>query len=190
MTARPPAAPLDPELDTDAAEYALGTLEGPDRVAFEARLAGDHQLSQAVAEWQRRLAPLADFVAPEPVPPELWTRIEAAIATTAAFPTIRAEEGSWQRLVRGVDLKLLHVDAARGYRSFLLRFAPGSTLPAHDHADDEECVMISGEAFIGGMRLTSGDWQLAPRGQRHPPITSPTGGIIYIRSPMRRTDAT
>ena len=68
----------------------------------------------------------------------------------------------------------------------MLRFAPGGVLPAHDHADDEECVMIEGEIFIAGVRLVAGDWQIAPKGRPHPPLTSPRGGIVYIRSAVRR----
>jgi anti-sigma-K factor RskA len=70
--------------DTLAGTYVLGTMEQDERAAFEARLAVDPDLRGAVAEWQRRLAPLSALVEPQQPPPELWQRIAAA--TVAARP--------------------------------------------------------------------------------------------------------
>jgi len=43
-----------------AGEYVLGTLDADERRAAEARIASDSDFRAAVAEWQRRLQPLAD----------------------------------------------------------------------------------------------------------------------------------
>lgn len=175
----------DRDDDIDAAEYVLGTLEAEARRAFELRLQRDEPLRALVHAWERRLAPLAEGPAIAP-PAGLKARLDAAIDVLQAFPTIRADEGTWRTLLPGVERKLLHVDREKGYRSFLLRFAPGSMLPAHDHADDEECVMIEGEVFVGDVALTAGDWQIAPKGRTHPTFTSRRGGIVYVRAPIRR----
>lgn len=63
------------DLDGLAGEYVLGTLPGDDRAQFEARLRIDAAAARAVAEWSRRLQPLADAVQPAIPPAGLWQRI-------------------------------------------------------------------------------------------------------------------
>jgi anti-sigma-K factor RskA len=68
-------------IDTDdlndlAGEYVLGTLAGPDRIAFESRLPRDTAAMRAVAQWALHLQPLADAVTPAIPAPQLWQRIE------------------------------------------------------------------------------------------------------------------
>lgn len=67
------------DLDGLAGEYVLGTLTGADRTQFEARLRGDAAAARAVAEWSRRLQPLADAVPPAIPPAGLWQRIAQEI---------------------------------------------------------------------------------------------------------------
>lgn len=75
-----------PEDDRDgrAGEYVLGTMTGDDRFAFEAELAQDPALRQAVAAWALRLQPLADAVSPVTPPPALRQRVIEQIAPVAA----------------------------------------------------------------------------------------------------------
>ncbi len=174
----------------DLAEYVLGTLEQDRRRALHARLVNDPALRHALEAWQLRLAPLAVADATALGPSSaVWPRIVAAIAPSGApitrSRTITSESGTWRAIGRGVDVKLLHADRARGFRTMLMRIAPGGVLPAHAHADDEECVLIEGEIFVGAIRLGVGDWHLAPKGEMHPDITSPRGGLFYIRTALR-----
>jgi anti-sigma-K factor RskA len=64
-----------------AGEYVLGALEAAEMHSVRLRANDDASLADAILAWERRLAPLADAVAPVSPPPELWARIEAA--TTA-----------------------------------------------------------------------------------------------------------
>jgi len=79
--------------DVRIAEYALGTLSGTERAAFEAELAKDESLRRAVAAWSERLQPLADSV--DPVAPPLalrdrvLTRIGAAGDEVPRFSILR-----------------------------------------------------------------------------------------------------
>jgi anti-sigma-K factor RskA len=59
-----------------AAAYALGTLAGPARRRFEAAMREHPALSRAVAEWDERLQPMAQRLAPLPPSKTLWPRIE------------------------------------------------------------------------------------------------------------------
>jgi anti-sigma-K factor RskA len=76
------------EIAALAGEYVLGTLDANERRAAEARIAADPAFRTAVADWERRLQPLADTV-PELSPPAAaFARIMAAIdASAAAMPT-------------------------------------------------------------------------------------------------------
>ncbi len=70
-----------------AAAHALGTLSGPARRRFEAVLATHPAAARAVGDWHRRLAPLAERLAPLPPSPTLWARIEQrAWAGASASP--------------------------------------------------------------------------------------------------------
>jgi anti-sigma-K factor RskA len=62
-----------------AAEYALGTLRGPARARFRRWLREDAALARAVAEWEARLVPMAQTVAPKRPPARVWREIEARL---------------------------------------------------------------------------------------------------------------
>ena len=70
--------PID-ELDSTAAEYALGLLVGDDLSAAQARARSDPHFAAAVARWQGRLAPLNGETAAVSPPPGLWDRIETTL---------------------------------------------------------------------------------------------------------------
>ncbi|MET0225193.1 MAG: anti-sigma factor [Dokdonella sp.] len=61
-----------------AAEYVLGVLDAAARSDAESRLLREPAFAREVAEWETRLTPLIDEVAPVPVPYSLWPRIRAA----------------------------------------------------------------------------------------------------------------
>lgn len=175
------------EAESLAGDYALGTLSGAELTEFEAMLAQDPALRRHVAAWERRLTPLAT-VLPEATPrPELWDAIEAALdaAGPHATVTVRSQEGEWRMLAPGAEIKLLMVDWNAGFQSFLLRLAPGCRLPAHDHADLEECLLLEGDMIIGDRRYTVGDYHAALPGSRHADLSSRNGGIVFIRSGLR-----
>lgn len=81
--------------DRLASEYVLGTLQGPARRRFEHLLTAHPALRGAVAQWQLRLAPLADSVAPVAPPARVWSGIEARL-----FPVDAATAPPrwWRRL--------------------------------------------------------------------------------------------
>lgn len=81
--------------DRLASEYVLGTLQGPARRRFEHLLTAHPALRDAVAQWQLRLAPLADSVAPVAPPARVWSGIEARL-----FPADAATAPPrwWRRL--------------------------------------------------------------------------------------------
>lgn len=70
--------------DMTAAEFALGVLEEAHHSAAAARVAVDPGFAAEVADWELRLAPLADEIAPVAPPAHVWPKIEAAIAAPAS----------------------------------------------------------------------------------------------------------
>jgi anti-sigma-K factor RskA len=68
-----------PEREALAAEYVLGTLPLPERLAAEAMIASDVAFAALVEQWRDRLAPLNDAYGEAAPPPDLLGRIEARL---------------------------------------------------------------------------------------------------------------
>lgn len=66
------------EREALAAELALGLLDGEELLAARGLAASDPAFAALVADWEAKLAPLLDEVAPVEPNPALWARIEAA----------------------------------------------------------------------------------------------------------------
>ena len=69
-----------------AGEFALGTLDAAERVAVEARLQREPALAKAVLEWQEKLAPLDEKIAPIEPPNEQLDRVFARIDSQIGEP--------------------------------------------------------------------------------------------------------
>jgi quercetin dioxygenase-like cupin family protein len=88
-------------------------------------------------------------------------------------------EGSWHKLLPGIDRKVLHEQD--GVMSYLLRFAPGAVLPAHRHPIDEECVVLQGTIRIGSLVLGPGGFHRVARDILDADSTTDEGCVIYLR---------
>jgi anti-sigma-K factor RskA len=65
--------------DKLAAEYVLGTLKGGARRRFERWMHADAGIARAVAEWQARLQPMAEFAHQVQPPQRVWSAIEITL---------------------------------------------------------------------------------------------------------------
>ncbi len=74
---------MTPDQLAEIGDYVLGLLDGPERLAFEARLAEDPALAAAVSRVQQQLQALDDTALPQPASPALWQAIERDIAAAA-----------------------------------------------------------------------------------------------------------
>ena len=95
--------------------------------------------------------------------------------------TLRASEGHWHTLSPGIEMKLLRPEADTV--SYLLRLAAGRRVPPHDHADDEECLVLEGDVWLGNTHAFAGDYHLARRGVPHGELHTETGCLLFLRGP-------
>jgi anti-sigma factor ChrR (cupin superfamily) len=165
--------------DMDAALWAAGALTKEECAALVERLRSDPAFAARAREWEDALAPLAEMTPAIDPPKGLLDKIEARIEARAKLETLsrtlRAEEGVWINVARGIRVKELHRNAALGRRTILLDIEPGALYPAHAHEQDEEIFVISGDLTIGGEELGPGDFHVSPKGSRHPSATTRAG---------------
>ena len=98
MTDRTPLQEEDVHL---AAEYALGVLQGPERLAFERRMSQEPALAAEVRDWDESFAGLASGIAPAAPPPRLLPRLEERLfgsTRETARPSLWNSLGFWRGL--------------------------------------------------------------------------------------------
>jgi hypothetical protein len=169
-----------------AADYVLGVLSAEERAEVEREAAADPALAAEIASYDRGLSPLL-LDAPEVEPPAyLFDRIKEKIAAEAkpqgilaGSSTVRAGEGKWEPLVPGIDRKMLWHDRDKKRITFLIRAQPGAEFPAHQHDEDEEAYVLSGDLSFDDLVLSAGDYHLARPGVRHP-VGRTKGGCMLI----------
>lgn len=117
----------------------------------------------------------------------LVARVRAALMdavtrkTGALHHTVRAGGGEWQQVAPGVQRKLLW---ERGEaESCLLRLAPGTSFPPHNHPVDEECVVLEGSLQIGSdLVLRQGDFHVGLNGVEHETVSTRDGCLCFLRT--------
>lgn len=101
---------------------------------------------------------------------------------------VLTEEELWKPLdetgVSGIWIKGLRFDQASGrWPTFLLKFEPGATYPAHDHPGGEECFVLEGEIHFGGDHLRKGDYLYTAPGNKHG-VRSDAGCVVLFNVPQ------
>lgn len=203
MTAHRPSAEL---VDRLAADYALGTMRGGARRRFEQAMRSDARVAQAVLQWQQRLLPLDDRLAPLAAGDALWARIERQAFGAVAAPAPPAPQRWWQRLLTPLPAGALALGLLLG------SVGPGLWQQLHGGADQTQLpesyvgVLATGDGRQGlivsslrrGMqvdikRITAVDlapgqglflWSLDARGQAQAIGALPTGPFVTLRLPQ------
>ncbi len=134
-------------------------------------------------------------VKPIAVPPQSAQRVKRELAlrihaqrSAAQLVTVRAQDAGWIALTPLIDI--LPLTRAGTVYSFLLRMQAGAQLPAHDHPEAEECLVLRGEGIVGDVLLRAGDYQFAPKGTRHGIATTTRGVLLYVRGSCPALDRT
>jgi anti-sigma factor ChrR (cupin superfamily) len=68
---------------------------------------------------------------------------------------------------KGVEMKVLMEDKETGLSTALVRFAPGATLPDHEHLDLEQTFVLEGSLEDHEGIATAGNYVWRPAGSRH-----------------------
>lgn len=93
------------------------------------------------------------------------------------FPfTTHSSDAVWQPgPYPGVELLVLHRNAATGGVTVLRKFHAGVTVPAHAHPQaNESAYILSGQWEESGTVYSEGTFFFAPRGERHGPHVART----------------
>jgi len=170
-----------------AADYVMGTLSAAERAAVERAAASDPVLAKEIDTLSAQLSPLL-LDAPEVEPPAyIFDRIKQKIAASAqpqnapaGSRTVRATEGRWEPICPGIERKTLWHDREKGRITFLIRAQPGAEFPAHQHDDDEEAYMLSGDLAFDDLVLGAGDYHLARPGVYHPVGRTRMGCMLLV----------
>jgi len=183
-----------PEISEQAALYAMGSLTGEERDAFERLLAaGDPEAVAAVEAFQLTMEELV-VAAPSPaIRPNTKDRLMAGVLNSklAGFEepepgvhVLRAGNGRWRETgFPGVTTKILHIEKETRIATTLLRLEPGAKYPPHSHSMLEQCLVISGDVRLGSkLQIFAGDYEKALPGTEHEFLTSDSGCELLIIS--------
>jgi hypothetical protein len=170
------------QVEGEAALYALGALPPAEAEKFGRRVAAGCPLCAGLLADCEQVVNLLPLVAPEVAPPaglraKLLVRISGeAQPKLGEGVLVRAGETEWvDAPAPGVQYRLLH-----GRKTMLVRMAPNTWLPEHDHAFHEQCLVLEGSIRSDEMTAYAGDYVFMPKGSHHPPLYSETGATFLI----------
>jgi mannose-6-phosphate isomerase-like protein (cupin superfamily) len=178
MRSRPGAT----EIESEAALYALGALPAKDADGFRQRVAAGCSLCTGLLEDCEQVVTLLPLTAPEVEPP---TRLRARLLDSiVAEPRpalsegilVRAGDTAWQDApAPGIQYRPLH-----GSKTMLVRMAPKTWLPEHDHHLAEQCLVLEGSVKSDDVTAYAGDYVYMPAGSHHSALYSETGATFLI----------
>jgi len=102
---------------------------------------------------------------------------------------VKPEEMEWRSTAfDGVEMKPLYVDRDTGLLTVLMRMAPGSVLPDHEHVQVEQTYVLEGalvdkEGLEVGLSVGAGEYVARPSGSRHA-AWCPQGGLMLATFQM------
>ena len=104
----------------------------------------------------------------------------------------------WEKTAySGIEQKTLLFDKASGLITALMRMAPGTRLPEHEHVKIEQTYVLDGELHCGEGICKAGQFVWRPAGSRHEAWAGPQGGLFlamfqipnkFFRPDGRETD--
>ena len=123
------------------------------------------------------LAASVDQVEP---PPRVRDRVLAAVKTPGRY-TVWAQSSEWvESGLKGIRIRVLAVDRARGNVTMALQADPGAVYPSHRHSGPEECYVLKGSVVIDGRVLRAGDFHHADEDSDHGEITTIEGAEVLL----------
>jgi anti-sigma factor ChrR (cupin superfamily) len=188
------------DIALQAALHALGVLPEDEALAFQQHLEqGCIECQAEVESYQSTVEKLAFSVSGiEPsasVRDRLFQKIKGQpklqLAPTLSKQelgsslTIRADEGEWREKWKGVFIKRLFKDEAKGTVTTLYKMMPGASLQKHRHIGAEECFILEGDYHINGEILGAGDYHCALPDSVDETLFTINGTMFLLVSPER-----
>jgi anti-sigma factor ChrR (cupin superfamily) len=169
-----------------AALYALGALPADEASAFEAKLRTSPGLRAEVDSLRAAAGELALAADPVPPGPAVRQRVldrarEAAAGRSAPPPDLwftLHDQGEWITHAPGLELRELFRQGRAA--TYLLRVAPDTRIPRHEHRGVEHSYVLSGSIEVAGQLCREGDYHRAAQGTVHEPPYSPDGCVMLI----------
>lgn len=129
-------------------------------------------------------AALARIGAPPPPAPERSTRAQPfpALPEGTAWPASfrRCTVSPWHRLGPGVRWSRIAMPYASPGGLFLLRIAPGNSLPRHTHRGIEHTQVLCGAFDDGRATFGPGDFDTADEDVHHQPVVHASGECVCL----------
>lgn len=94
---------------------------------------------------------------------------------------IDTNAGEWQTRAPGVEAMTLYDEADHPEKIRLVRFAPGTNFPDHDHPGGEEVFILDGGIEDDYGKYGKGCWGRYPVGSRHK-VFSEQGCVLYVKT--------
>jgi quercetin dioxygenase-like cupin family protein len=139
---------------------AIGARMGVATLVMLVALIGGRITPSFTRNWLAKIAPAGD----EPAP---FARIDAREKLQKISRTLRANEGEWIFMGPGARFKELDRNAALNRWTILFDAEAGAAFPEHEHRQDEEIFMISGDLSFADVELGPGDFHFSPAGSVH-----------------------
>ncbi len=170
------------EVTAQAALYSIGALSKEEAAGFEKRLSAGCPLCGSELEECNKVVAALPLSAPEtPPPPSLRKRLMDSIGAGAPKPAeaellvVRDGSTEWKSIGPGVEIRSLYKK-----KTMLVRMAPGSILPEHDHNAAEQCLVLEGSVSNGEVTVTAGDFTYMAAGTHHDQLFSTDGCLLLI----------
>ena len=114
-----------------------------------------------------------------------WQGSQDAAGSGSIDRFVAHDDGAFEPTgAKGVSVRRLHVDRARGFTTMLVRMEAGSSYPGHRHGGLEECYVLSGDLRHGDRVMRGGDYEVVSEGSKHGKQWTEEGCLLLIHSSL------
>lgn len=154
------------DLPIDAAEYALGLLEGEELRAARQRASTDPSFAAQIARWRGRLSPLLDEVPEIEAPASAWRRVERSLGRLAGDNVVllRRSRNAWRAATAAITAVAASLALVVITRNIPLRTPPAAQpMVAIIQAGNEVAAVASWDRSSRRLLVSEVNMPIRPR---------------------------